>query len=86
MHKDKVFFEGDSLRDIVWQNHRTKLNGRWNVTILTPQGMSALDAASTVLAAVIWLEEHAGAKTFDLMVSLSPDDTWSISLEEKVDA
>jgi hypothetical protein len=85
MHRDKVFMEGDSLRDIVWQNHRLKFTGRWDVTILIPQGLSASDAASTVLAAVIWLEEHAEAKTFDLLVASSPDHTWSISLQERID-
>lgn len=83
--RDRVFIEGTSMANMVEQHINNKYEGRWNLTILTPKRLSATASASSVFAIITWLETYCGAKTYDLTVASSPDEVWSVSLEERIE-
>lgn len=82
--RDKVFLEGISMDELIQKNALSKFEGSWNIIILVPSGMTASLASSSVYAIITWLEVYADSKLYDLTVAQSPDDVWSVSLQEKI--
>lgn len=82
--QDRVFLEGISMEELIRENALSRFEGSWSITILVPSGLTASASSSSVYAIITWLEVYAGSKLYDLKVGQSPDDVWSIALEEKI--
>lgn len=72
------------MTNIVEENNQAKYVGDWNICILVPRGLSATAASSSVYAIITWLGSECQAKLYDLKVAQSPDDVWSVALEERI--
>ena len=83
--RDRVFMENVSLDELMKENELTKYEGHWNAAILLPKNQLASESASSVFTIINFLEVYCGAKLHDLIVAPSPDDVWSVALEERVD-
>ena len=85
LSRDRVFMENKSLEELMKQEQLSQYHGHWNITILVPQQLTALEAASSVYTIATWLEIYADSKLHNLIVAPSPDDVWSIALEERIE-
>lgn len=83
IYKDKVFLEGTSLISICQEYADVEFVGHWNVSILAPK-LSAANLLSITYAFVVWLESVKKATLHSITINESPDDLWSIALEEDV--
>jgi hypothetical protein len=83
--RDRIFMENDSIEEMMKEHNLAKYVGHWHVAILAPHNIGAKEAMTSIYTAMTWLEEYTGAQLHQLVVAPSPDDTWSIALEEALE-
>jgi hypothetical protein len=83
--RDRIFMENDTVEEMMKQHNLAKYEGHWHIAILVPHDVAALDAMTSIYTVMTWLKEYTGAKLHQLVVAPSPDNTWSVALEEALE-